>query len=64
MKEGRNLSTELNSVTADKQKLQNENTRLNHRIEYLEDQVAELENIWNIRNIWNIWTRWPSWRTA
>ena len=41
MKEGRNLSTELNSVTADKQKLQNENTRLNHRIEYLEDQVAE-----------------------
>jgi len=44
LKEGRNLSTELNSVTADKQKLQNENTRLNHRIEYLEDQVAELEN--------------------
>ena len=44
LKEGRNLSTELNSVTADKQKLQKENTRLNHRIEYLEDQVAELEN--------------------
>ena len=28
----------------EEQKLQNENTRLNHRIEYLEDQVAELEN--------------------
>ena len=44
LKEGRNLSSELGTVSAEKQKLQCENTRLNHRIEYLEDQVAELEN--------------------
>ena len=44
LKEGRNLSSELGTVSAEKQKLQCENTRFNHRIEYLEDQVAELEN--------------------
>ena len=44
LKEGRNLSSELGTVSAEKQKLQSKNTRLNHRIEYLEDQVAELEN--------------------
>jgi len=44
LKEGRNLSSELGTVTAEKEKLHNENTRLNHRIEYLEEQVTELEN--------------------
>ena len=44
LKEGRYVSSELSVVQQEKENLVNENTRLNHRIGYLEDQVIELEN--------------------
>ena len=44
LKEGRHVSSELSNVQQEKEKLFAENTRLNHRIEYLEDQVNDLEN--------------------
>jgi len=44
LKEGRHVSSELSAVQQEKEKLCAENTRLNHRIEYLEDQVNDLEN--------------------
>ena len=44
LKEGRHVSSELSVVQQEKEKLSVENTRLNHRIEYLQEQVNELEN--------------------
>jgi len=44
LKEGRHVSSELTSVQQEKEKMFAENTRLNHRIEYLEEQVNDLEN--------------------
>merc|ERR1719483_1820173 len=44
LQEGRHVSSELTAVQKEKEKLFAENTRLNHRIEYLEDQVNDLEN--------------------
>ena len=44
LQEGRHVSSELSAVQKEKEKMFAENTRLNHRIEYLEDQVNDLEN--------------------
>ena len=44
LQEGRHVSSELSAVQQEKEKMFAENTRLNHRIEYLEDQVNNLEN--------------------
>ena len=44
LQEGRHVSIELSTVQQEKVKMFAENTRLNHRIEYLEDQVNDLEN--------------------
>merc|ERR1712123_121539 len=44
LQEGRHVSIELSTVQQEKMKIFAENTRLNHRIEYLEDQVNDLEN--------------------
>ena len=39
MKEGRDVSSVLGLVSKEKENLERENTRLNHRIFYLEEQV-------------------------
>ena len=44
LREGRHISSELAAAQQENESLLVENTRLNHRIEYLEDQVNELEN--------------------
>ena len=44
LQEGRHVSSELSAVQKEKEKMFAENTRLNHRIEYLEDQVNDLQN--------------------
>ena len=41
---GRTVSLELGSVQTQRDKLAAENTRLGHRIQYLEEQVASLES--------------------
>ena len=44
LREGRTVSLELGSVQTQRDKLAAENTRLGHRIQYLEEQVASLES--------------------
>ena len=44
LREGRTVSLELTSVQTQRDKLASENTRLSHRIQYLEEQVASLES--------------------
>ena len=39
LKEGRDVSTVLGRVQGEKENMERENTRLNHRIFYLEEQV-------------------------
>ena len=43
LQEGRHVSLELAAVQQQREKLGEENTRLRHRIQYLEDQVTHLE---------------------
>ena len=43
LQEGRHVSLELSSVQQQRDKLVSDNTRLRHRIQYLEDQVSHLE---------------------
>ena len=43
LKEGRNVTNVLKSVKEEKDKLHMENTRLNHRISYLEEMCGEME---------------------
>merc|ERR1719410_159171 len=43
LQEGRHVSLELSSVQQQRDKLVTDNTRLRHRIQYLEDQVTHLE---------------------
>ena len=44
LREGRHVSLELASVQMQRDKLAGDNTRLFHRIQYLEEQVAHLES--------------------
>ena len=44
LREGRHVSLELASVQQQRDKLAGDNTRLSHRIQYLEEQVAHLES--------------------
>ena len=44
LKEGRDVSTVLGMVSKEKENLERENTRLNHRIFYLEEQVGVLQS--------------------
>ena len=44
LREGRTVSLELASVQSQRDKLAGDNTRLTHRIQYLEEQVAHLES--------------------
>merc|ERR1712227_672077 len=44
LREGRHVSLELASVQMQRDKLAGDNTRLSHRIQYLEEQVAHLES--------------------
>ena len=44
LREGRHVSSELTAAQKEKESLLIENTRLNHRIEYLEDQITELDD--------------------
>ena len=44
LREGRHVSLELASVQQQRDKLAGDNTRLTHRIQYLEEQVAHLES--------------------
>ena len=57
--EGRHVSLELSSVQQQRDKLVSDNTRLRHRIQYLEDQVSHLEGgmkqvlvVLEIKNLW------------
>ena len=43
LQEGRSVSLELSAVQQQRDKLGSDNTRLRHRIHYLEDQVTHLE---------------------
>ena len=43
LREGRNMANMVTSVKEERDRLQMENTRLNHRIEYLEEMWAEVE---------------------
>ena len=43
LQEGRSVSLELSAVQQQRDKLAGDNTRLRHRIHYLEDQVTHLE---------------------
>merc|ERR1719410_1344966 len=43
LQEGRTVSLELSAVQQQRDKLGSDNTRLRHRIQYLEDQVTHLE---------------------
>ena len=43
LQEGRSVSLELSAVQQQRDKLGSDNTRLRHRIQYLEDQVTHLE---------------------
>ena len=44
LREGRTVTLELASVQSQRDKLAGDNTRLQHRIQYLEEQVAHLES--------------------
>ena len=43
LKEGGNVKNELKSVTEERDKLRMANTRLHHRVAYLEDRFGEME---------------------
>ena len=49
LKEGRNVTNVLKVVEKEKDKMHKENTRLNHRISYLEEMCSELE--WGMKQV-------------